>query len=89
MWGSAVEEVHLMEAFTYKAKRDDYIAAGQEMQTKAARFLEFQRSYYLGEGEDKELARMVTQPYWQSMRLSKRRLKTIQVHAELVDDYGE
>lgn len=50
------------------------LAAAQDMQAKAARFLEFQRKYYRGEGGDRELAELVTQPYWQSMRLSKKRL---------------
>lgn len=51
-------------------------ADAQEMQEKSAHFLKFQSSYYNGKSDDKELAEMVTQPFWQSMRLSYRRLKS-------------
>lgn len=50
------------------------ILTKQEMRKEVARFYETQKKYYNDELGDKELANEVTQPYWQSMRLMKRRL---------------
>ena len=46
----------------------------QEMQRAVNRFYVIQKRYYNDEIDDKELANSVTQPFWQSMRLSKRRI---------------
>ncbi len=46
----------------------------QEMQKAVNRFYVIQKEYYNGEIDDKELTNSVTQPFWQSMRLSKRRI---------------
>ncbi|MBQ9141557.1 MAG: hypothetical protein IJX63_07155 [Lachnospiraceae bacterium] len=46
----------------------------QEMQRAVNRFYVIQKRYYNDEIDDKELADSVTQPFWQSMRLSKRRI---------------
>lgn len=46
----------------------------QEMDQKAYQFLKFQRAYYLDEVDDLALMERTTQPFWQSLRLSKRRL---------------
>ncbi len=48
----------------------------QEMQRAVNRFYVIQKRYYNDEIDDKELADSVTQPFWQSMRLSKRRIAT-------------
>lgn len=46
----------------------------KEMQLAVNRFYNIQKNYYNGVIDDKELANSVTQPFWQSMRLSKRRI---------------
>ena len=38
------------------------------------RFFSWQREYYTGKKDDDELVKMTTQPFWQSMRISKKRL---------------
>lgn len=43
---------------------------------EAEHFFEIQRKYYNDELDDKELANEVTQPFWQSMRLTKKRLQS-------------
>lgn len=46
----------------------------QEMDQKAYQFLKFQREYYTNQADDLALMERTTQPFWQSLRLSKRRL---------------
>lgn len=46
-----------------------------EREVKIEHFCEIQKKYYNDEIDDKELANEVTQPFWQSMRLTKRRIK--------------
>ena len=48
----------------------------QEMQRAVNRFYVTQKRYYNNEIDDKELANAVTQSFWQSMRLSKRRIES-------------
>lgn len=47
-----------------------------EMDQKAYEFMEFQRTYYTNKADDKHLTEHTTQPFWQSMSLSKRRLSS-------------
>ena len=46
----------------------------QETRTIANHFYNCQRKYYRNEMNDEQLTEVTTQPFWQSMRLSKRRL---------------
>lgn len=46
-----------------------------KMYGKTLSFLDFWNAYFKGEAGDKDLAQMTTQPFWQSMRLSKKRLE--------------
>lgn len=45
-----------------------------EMDHKAYGFMDFQRAYYTNRVDDQHLTEHTTQPFWQSMSLSKRRL---------------
>ncbi len=45
-----------------------------DMDKKAYAFMKFQREYYTDKADDEDLMERTTQPFWQSMRLSKRRL---------------
>lgn len=45
------------------------------MKNKALEFNDFQNSYYRDEKNDEDATEMVTQPFWQSMKLSKRRMQ--------------
>lgn len=45
-----------------------------EMDNKSHEFLQFQKKYYTHQADDTALMEHTTQPFWQSMRLSKRRL---------------
>ncbi len=45
-----------------------------EMDQKAYSFLQLQRDYYMNKADDMMLMEQTTQPFWQSMRLGKRRL---------------
>lgn len=60
----------------------------QEMADLSWDFLSFYGEYYNGKGDDEELLEMATQPFWQSMRLSKKRLdsKGLTMDVELSDD---
>lgn len=46
-----------------------------EMQNKALKFNDFQNAYYKDEVNDEDATNMTTQPFWQSMRLSKRKMQ--------------
>ena len=60
----------------------------KKMQNISARFLEIYKQYFKGNSNDKELSDVATQPFWQSMRLSKRRLdeKGLKMDIELVKE---
>ncbi|MBQ7774980.1 MAG: hypothetical protein IJ379_03580 [Lachnospiraceae bacterium] len=47
----------------------------QNMQAVADGFFNLQRKYFMNDIQDEELIEVTTQPFWQSMRLSKRRLQ--------------
>ncbi len=55
----------------------------RDMLMKARSFPDFYSKYYDGVYGDKELKEMTTQPFWQSMRLTKRRLETKGLHMDL------
>jgi len=46
-----------------------------KMKNKALEFNDFQNSYYRDEKNDEDATSMTTQPFWQSMKLSKRRMQ--------------
>ena len=46
----------------------------QKMLSKATAFLNIQNQYFAGKISDAEMTEITTQPFWQSMRLSKKRL---------------
>ena len=45
------------------------------MKNKALQFNDFQNAYYRDEKNDEDVTMMTTQPFWQSMKLSKRRMQ--------------
>ncbi len=45
-----------------------------EMDHKVFEFMDYQRAYHVGRADDESLMEQTTQPFWQSMRLAKRRL---------------
>lgn len=51
------------------------VAKPGETKTIVNRFYEQQRRYYNNQIDDEQLTEITTQPFWQSMRLSKRRLE--------------
>ncbi len=51
------------------------MSKNQNMQVVADRFYNQQRNYYMDNMQDETLMEATTQPFWQSMRLSKRRLQ--------------
>ncbi len=55
----------------------------KDMVKKAQSFPDFYSKYYDGIYGDKELKEMTTQPFWQSMRLTKRRLENKGLHMNL------
>lgn len=55
----------------------------ENMVKKAQGFPYFYSKYYDGTYDDKELKEMTTQPFWQSMRLTKRRLENKGLHLNL------
>ena len=59
-----------------------------EMDNKAYGFMEFQKDYYSNKADDIKLMEKTTQPFWQSMRLSKRRLtsKGLTMEVDLTRD---
>lgn len=59
-----------------------------EMDHKAYEFMEFQRAYHLDKADNDSLMAHTTQPFWQSMRLSKRRLasKGLSVDVQIKKD---
>ena len=59
-----------------------------EMERRAYDFLGFQREYYAGRAGDTALMDRTTQPFWQSLRLSRRRLadKGLAMDVELARD---
>lgn len=59
-----------------------------EMDKNAYEFLEFQRAYHTDKANDQVLMERTTQPFWQSMRLSKRRLasKGLSMDVEIEGD---
>ncbi len=59
-----------------------------EMDEKAYGFMKFQRKYYTDKADDSALMEQTTQPFWQSMRLSKRRLasKGLSMDVEILHD---
>lgn len=59
-----------------------------EMDKKAYGFMQFQRKYYTDKADDLALMEHTTQPFWQSMRLSKRRLasKGLSMDVEILHD---
>lgn len=59
-----------------------------EMDKKAYDFMRFQREYYTDKTDDKALMEQTTQPFWQSVRLSKRRLasKGLSMDVEISHD---
>lgn len=59
-----------------------------EMDEKAYDFMKFQRKYYTDKADDSALMEQTTQPFWQSMRLSKRRLasKGLSMDVEILHD---
>lgn len=59
------------------------ILTKQELRKEVKHFYETQKKYYNDELDDKELANEVTQPFWQSMRLMKRRLKSKGLRMEM------
>lgn len=63
----------------------------RDMTNMAGRFPDFYAKYYNGIYRDTELLEMTTQPFWQSMRLSKKRLdaKGLCMDLELKDDFSQ
>ena len=59
------------------------ILTKQELRKEVKQFYEIQKKYYNDELDDKALANEVTQPFWQSMRLMKRRLKSKGLRMEM------
>lgn len=59
-----------------------------EMNNKAYDFMKFQREYHNDKVDDQVLMERTTQPFWQSMRLSKHRLasKGLLMDVEIKDD---
>lgn len=59
-----------------------------EMDKKAYEFTKFQRAYHTDKATDQDLMERTTQPFWQSMRLSKQRLdaKGISLDIEITND---
>lgn len=55
----------------------------KDMEEKSKSFPGFYSKYYEGAYSDKELQEMTTQPFWQSMRLTKRRLEAKGVQMNL------
>lgn len=47
----------------------------EKMKQKALDFPTFQNEYYSGKKNDEDATKIATQPFWQSMRLSKRRME--------------
>lgn len=58
------------------------------MYGKTLSFREFWNAYYKGQADDTDLMSRTTQPFWQSMRLSKKRLETkgLTMETRLVPD---
>ena len=69
-------------------RRIGVIAFQDEMQKKEADFLNVQRAFYAGRCEEQALLDDTTQPFFQSMRLSRRRLKekNLTVDMEIMPD---
>lgn len=59
-----------------------------EMNHKAYEFMNFQRAYYTNKADNRDLLEQTTQPFWQSMCLSKRRLasKGLAMDVEIRED---
>ncbi len=55
----------------------------RDMTNMSHNFPDFYAKYYNGVYDDKELQEMTTQPFWQSMRLTKRRLLSKGLHMDL------
>ncbi len=55
----------------------------KDMNEKSKNFPGFYSKYYEGVYDDTELQEMTTQPFWQSMRLTKRRLEAKGLHMNL------
>lgn len=63
----------------------------RDMMNMAGRFPDFYTKYYNETYRDTELLEVTTQPFWQSMRLSKKRLdaKGLCMDVELTDDFSQ
>ena len=76
------------EPVEQSSRKPGAIAFQDEMQKKEADFLKVQRAYYAGQCGEQELITDTTQPFFQSMRLSRRRLneKNLTVDMEIMPD---
>ena len=74
----------MMEKYTQQDMQNIFY----EMDRKAYDFMQFQRDYYADKADDTMLMTRTTQPFWQSLRLSKRRLasKGLSMDVEISHD---